>query len=304
MKGNLPVYGLKEFLPEAQRSLEVYVNDLSEHLAGHRFVNVPHSHQTYICVFFTSGEGTHQVDFETFDVLPGDIFLLVPGQVHNWTLSPDTGGYVFFHSSSFYQEYFRDHPLEGFPFFRFSSNYPRVRLQKEMIPVISGWFGTLLKEYHNATEFGAFRMALLINLIYIDLARVYRNPAEGSVNEKQNRAGKLTALVDKHFVSIKSPAYYAEMMNMTLRHLNRLCMQSLGKTTGDIIKERIILEAKRLLIYRQETVSEIAYALGFEDGAYFVRFFRTHTGLSPGRFRADRQHRLLGSRFTPPKGPA
>jgi AraC family transcriptional activator of pobA len=79
---------------------------------------------------------------------------------------------------------------------------------------------------------------------------------------------------------------YARRLGMTSPHLNRICREHLGDTALGIIHGRIILEAKRYLTFTTLSAKEVALALSFEDPAYFTRFFKQKTGLSPLGFRA------------------
>ena len=80
---------------------------------------------------------------------------------------------------------------------------------------------------------------------------------------------------------------YAELLNITPKHLTRSIKQSTGNTPMDFIQKMLILEAKVLLKETNHSVSEIAYQLSFEDTAYFNRFFKQHTGIAPASFRKN-----------------
>lgn len=297
MKGfetnKIPVFGIREFLPEQQAEEVVYVNDLKTHLSSHRFINVPHSHQTYITILFTRGKGIHQVDFKSYEVNPGDVFLLSPGQVHSWTLSADTDGFIVFHTEFFYNNLFKDRRIDNFPFFYLSHNHPLIRLKEAPLQGVIRLFKEMYDEYQDQADLRHFKIGSLINVMYIDLARLYTHDVFQTENEAQVRIRKFTKLVDEHYKTLKLPQAYAELMHMSTRHLSRLCNEILGKTTSDIIQQRVLLEAKRLLIHSQDSVSLIAYELGYEDVSYFIRFFRHKAGISPKQFREQKRSSLL-----------
>lgn len=94
-------------------------------------------------------------------------------------------------------------------------------------------------------------------------------------------------LIDKHFRTIKLPKEYAEFLYVTPNHLNALCQDLLGKTAGDLIRDRVLLEAKRLLTNADLTVTEVAYDLNFQDNSYFNRFFKKNVGVTPDDFRKN-----------------
>jgi AraC family transcriptional activator of pobA len=74
------------------------------------------------------------------------------------------------------------------------------------------------------------------------------------------------------------------MMNISERHLNRICKVCLNKTTSKIIAERIILEAKRMLVFSKNSVSQIAMELGYFENSYFSRLFKKNCGKTPLEF--------------------
>jgi len=92
-------------------------------------------------------------------------------------------------------------------------------------------------------------------------------------------------LINKHYRTIKLPKEYAELLYITPNHLNALCQDLLGKTAGELIRERVLLEAKRMLTNADLSVTQIAYELNFQDNSYFNRFFKKYTGITPDDFR-------------------
>ena len=100
---------------------------------------------------------------------------------------------------------------------------------------------------------------------------------------------KFNLLVEANFRSEHSVNYYAQRLNKSPKTLANLFALYKHKTPVQVIQERIIIEAKRLLYYTDKSVKQITYELGFEDPAYFSNFFKRHTSLSPGEFRNDKQ---------------
>ncbi|WP_291060157.1 MULTISPECIES: helix-turn-helix domain-containing protein [unclassified Empedobacter] len=75
------------------------------------------------------------------------------------------------------------------------------------------------------------------------------------------------------------------MLYITPNHLNALCKDVLATSAGELIRSRIVLEAKRLLVNKEISVTEIAYLLNFQDASYFVKFFKKYTEFTPEQFR-------------------
>lgn len=104
----------------------------------------------------------------------------------------------------------------------------------------------------------------------------------------EQRYKQLCDLIDKHYREHLSANRYAEMLNTTKMGLTRTCAAVSGKSVGELIQDRLVLEAQRFLIYTAAPASLIAYDLGFKDPAYFSRFFKRRVGMTPGQFRNQR----------------
>jgi AraC-like DNA-binding protein len=121
------------------------------------------------------------------------------------------------------------------------------------------------------------------------LSRLYLPPDQIKPHNQTQLAHtrRLELLIESHFREIKSPARYAEMMYMSERNLNRTIKLILNKTVSDLITDKVILEAKRMLIHTRLTVAQISFDLGYDDNSYFIRLFRKKTGKTPLKFQQD-----------------
>lgn len=103
-------------------------------------------------------------------------------------------------------------------------------------------------------------------------------------SRRQETFGRFRKLVEAHYLEHWPVAAYAEAIGVTESALNRLCRNLSGLSAFDLAQGRLVLEARRKLVYIAMPVANIAYELGFHDPAYFSRFFKRHTGLSPAAF--------------------
>ena len=101
-------------------------------------------------------------------------------------------------------------------------------------------------------------------------------------------------LLDGEYARLHTVDAYARALAVTAPHLSRVCRQARGRSASALIRDRQMLEARRLLAYTQIRVAEIAYELGYSDPAYFSRVFAAHTGLSPRAFRQGFTDRTAG----------
>lgn len=283
----LPIYDIADFHYLGKEN-NFYANDFISHLKQHHhLILAPHKHNFYLSVLFTKGSGIHEVDFNSYDIKPGRIFMLGPGQVHDWQLSKDIEGYVFFHTKEFYDLNFTFEKVENYPFFSCSSNSPLIVLKNTSRKKIEDIYKEIVEEYHHNKLMKFQKLCSLVNVLYITLAREYL-PQKGRTDQNLNylaKVSQLEGLIEKNFKTIKSPKEYAGMMHISEKHLNRVCKISLNKTASDLINDRIILEAKRMLVFSTNSVSEIIDELGYTDNSYFFRFFKKKTSQTPIEFK-------------------
>ena len=119
------------------------------------------------------------------------------------------------------------------------------------------------------------------------------NRYESHVNASQRITELFIELLDRQFpidyphavLNLRTPADYANRLSVHVNHLNKVIKDTTGKTTSEMIAERIIKECTQYLLHSNLSISEIAYSLGFETVSYFSKFYRKHTGKSPSEVR-------------------
>jgi len=285
----MPIYDIADFKYLGSGS-DFYANTFAEHLLQHdHMVLAPHRHGFYLSVLFTRGSGIHEVDFQTFDIQPGYIFLLSPGQVHHWKVSEDIDGYIVFHNKEFYDLNFTYERIEHFPFFGSSQNTPLIRLGHEQAIALTLQFRLIVDEYKSDYLMHFQKICSMLNVLYIDLARIYLPDKRPSKHRELQLAHiqRLNALIDSNFKDMKSPANYAKEMFMSEKNLNVICKIILNKTVSIVITDRVILEAKRMLIHTNMNIVEISLDLGYTDNSYFSRIFKKAAGVTALQFREN-----------------
>ena len=285
-KRTIPVYDIEAFQDTRDES-EFYANNIRLHIKKHnQMVLLPHKHDFYMSLLFTAGSGTHIIEFVKYKIEPGVVFMLGPGKVHTYELSDDIDGIIFFHTKEFFDLNFTFERVAQYPFFSSVRNSPLIVLPKPSTEKIEGLFNDIVGEYEGRNFMRLKIICSYIHLLYIALTRVY---LPEKLMDSQNlrylsKVQQLEDLIDKNFRTIKSVRSFAKLMFVSEKHLNRMVKTSLNKTTSDLISERIILEAKRELAFSEKNVSEIIDELGYDDSAYFFRFFKKKTSFTPSEF--------------------
>jgi AraC family transcriptional activator of pobA len=140
-----------------------------------------------------------------------------------------------------------------------------------------------------------YRIAMrgLLALIAVEVARLAgsRARAAGSALVLEPTGATVEALrklVEEHFHTERQLSFYADKLAMTIDRLNDHVRRATGVTAGHLIRQRVLTEAKRQLVFTSQPIHEIAYDLAFSDPSHFARFFRKQTGTTPHEFRAAR----------------
>ena len=149
----------------------------------------------------------------------------------------------------------------------------------------------LFEESSLAREGYRLAMRGLLALIAIEVVRLGVSRARSgtvTLSRADVRVDELRRLVDEHFRKERMISFYAEKLAMTPDRLNDHVKRATGVTAGHLIRQRVLTEAKRQLVFTNQAIHEIAYDLVFSDPSHFTRFFRKQTGMTPQAFRDGR----------------
>lgn len=285
MKQAIPVYDICTISAGHQHQ-----DLLAERLDGYlkknyQRVHQQHGHNFYHLVLFTKGNGAHTLDFTRFTVQPWQIYFMTPGQVHSWHFKEGTDGYVIHFAASFFDTFLTQHQyLEQFPFFSGNSGEQVLHIPAGGRNGVKAVFEQILEEAAGRNEADMIRVLLLQLFLLVNRA-TGKDTKKAVPQQKQLVLRNFRQLINKHYRRLRLPKEYAELLYITPNHLNALCQDLLGKTAGELIRERVLLEAKRLLTNEGLTVTQIASDLNFEDNSYFSRFFKKYAGVTAEEFR-------------------
>jgi AraC family transcriptional activator of pobA len=285
MKNGFPVYDICT-LSEYQQH-DILIDRFGPYLQKHHDLHFPHKHNFYHLVLFTKGSGTHAIDFKSFTVQTGQIYFMIPGQVHSWFFEGETDGYIINFSETFFNSFLlRPDYLTTLPFFSGNLDEMVINLQGITKKTVIALFEDIIKETTGHDRFSFDAIRVLMMRIFMLIARL--NDTAGSTSiptYNQTLLNNFRKLIEQHYTTIKLPKDYAALLYITPNHLNALCNDILGISAGEVIRQRVALEAKRLLVNPKLTVADIAGKLGFADNSYFTRFFKKQADTTPEEFR-------------------
>ena len=245
----------------------------------------PHSHDNLFQVLFVeSGRADMILETERENLPAPCIVNMPPRSVHGFSFSPETVGQIVTLPQFLVRELLvlspglhleldrvRIHPLAG-------DDASLARMRQ--------WFEAFRAEYAARHEGRVTVLMAILAQLLVWLAR-----AGGRVQgyEGRERFGerldRFHELIDRHFRERRPVSFYATRLGISTVQLNSTCRRRTGRSAQQLIHDRVLLEARRLLAYSDLDVGQISYALGFRDPSYFSRFFTRAQGSAPTDFR-------------------
>lgn len=264
----------------------LHLETIPARAALHQWHVRPHRHaQLTHVLLLTAGGGTLYLDGETLGF--GRAAIIVPmGLVHGFRFTPDADGFVLTLSDGFTA----DHCTGAAAAVRDRLEVPQVIETPEIAPLVP-LFRALDQELRWPGPASRAAVAALVTLILVGLARAEPNNAASVHPAAADRVilYRFRRLLETHLTDHWRVADYADALGVTPSRLTLVCRRTAGAAPQALIHTRLLLEAKRQLLYTGMSLSEIGYRLGFADPAYFSRFFTQRAGLSPKAYRQQKQ---------------
>ena len=243
--------------------------------------------QCGVFAFIVRGSASATINITKYSFEKNDVLLLEPGSfllIHEF--SEDALVYYLLFSSSFFEKHTFGNRMS---LTALQLRSPKLHLNEEHADVIEDMAKILFKA-SNATPpmLSSEKMIYIFNLLQSSFASYAKSSEDfriRPVDRKTEIYQDYCQLVLKHYHEWHHVNQYADAMRLTLPHLCATIKSVSERTAGDIITDAILTDAKAQLKITSLQVKEIALALGFENVAFFNRFFKAHTGLTPKSYR-------------------
>ncbi len=250
----------------------------------------PHRHDFYEVLYITGGAGTHYIDFNAYEIKPNTFYFISPGQVHYWETTVPIEGEILVFTSDFLllapSDYMVLHELS---FFHTVEGKPTLTVGEADHAHIQALFQSLAAEFRSNKFRTSSVLRAYLHILLIHIQRICAQQDDASDSPADNAAQSLTRqfkqLVAQPANLGQSVNDYASQLSVSVNHLNKIIKTTTGYTPGQLIRQEVVLEAKRLFRHTELNATEIAFRLGFTDPSYFGRYFKREVGVSPGQFR-------------------
>ncbi len=249
--------------------------------------DTPHRHSYYEILFIEEGQGIHEIDFHSFPISGPGLHFLTPGQVHLIHSSKPCQGYILAFSAEFYSFHCPNLALKKLPFFQPLQKQPIIAIDETERSYIHNLMENMVTEYL-APKPDQSIIGKYLGIILHKSSILSQNKMTAGINTNGKQSeliGRFQEMVEKNFLKIHEVQTYAKELDVSPDYLSKTIKRHLLISAQDYILEKLLLEAKRLLVFTQLTSKEIAYHINIEDPSYFSRIFKKKTGHTPNDYR-------------------
>lgn len=284
MKEKIQKYDFKEGLPQ---EFEIIDFDFLFNEFPYE-ITKPHRAEFYQILWFQKGSPTHLVDFNPIKIKPNSLLFVNKNSVQLFDNETSFSGKIILFTDSFFCKSEMDTKfIRSSILFNDLLAISQINVSNSIFATIFQQLETELKNLKDNYQSDILRNNLRNLLLQSERERRNQNFIELKKDADFDYSLILKDLLDKNFISHKKVSFYCQKMHLTSKRLNQATTKIFGKTPKEIIDDRVLLEAKRILAHTNESIKEIAFSLGFEEPTNFIKYFKKHTDKTPVEFRTE-----------------
>ena len=242
----------------------------------------------YEIYFITKGKGIFLLDEIHIPYEQGTVIFLPPHRRREWMAETETDLYAIFFEKEFIEQFFNDNLfVYRFHYFHNYNTPFHLKAEKKQFKKYLEKVKELKSEIENLINDSNHLLRSVLYYLLIKLNRQYvdQHQIKGELFENIEVLNFIR-LLDKNFLKMQRVNDYTQMLGISRTYLNKR-LKSFGHSASDLINARILIEAKKELLYTNLTVNEIAFDLNFSEASNFNRYFKKMTGLTPNQFRIE-----------------
>ena len=267
-------------------SLKDYVGDTA--------YPMPYSRKDYYKISLITGKNRVYYADKTLEVTDNMLLFANPQIPYNWEpLQPRQEGAFCVFTDAFFNGYGN---IKEYPLFQ-PEGTPVLSLQNDEVAQVRVIYQKMFQELASDYPYKYDVLRNLVSELIHTALKLRPAQLQKVVKSDSNAADRITALflelVERQFpiespmqrIHFRTPGEYAGQLNVHINHLNKVLKETTGKTTSQLLAERLTMEARAMLKHTHWNISEISWCLGFEDPSHFIKFFKKNTQTTPTGFR-------------------
>jgi AraC family transcriptional activator of pobA len=284
----IPSYSLYGETPGTIRPTDaLHIEDIQSRSRKYLWKIGSHRHTGLCqCVYVTAGPVVAEIEGSQAEFEGPAVIIIPAGAVHGFGFHAESQGYVL--TISLDRLLSMASSLHQAPIAALFLMPRAIGLASDPLLAAraAGLFDNLIQEFRQPESPSPQVGWLACSVLWILASGIHATTAMPPPDRYElDRLRRFRLLVETHYQKHWPVKRYARQLALSESSLNRICRNLTGGTAFDIVQQRLALEARRRLVYVAGSVAAIAAELGFKDAAYFCRFFRRHTGVSPTEFR-------------------
>ncbi len=255
----------------------------------------PNRREFYKALLITKGTGVFTMGLNTYYIDEPTLLFIHPNDIISWkNLSEESGGFYVLFKKSFISKHLQLKAIiDKYGLFSDKSKSV-IRLTESEVPRISQYFEKMQEEEQDETsEFREDSMQAFLQLLMVESMKVARFPKPDEVTEDYSNIHQFFDLLERETsginyanpIRIKTAKEFANDLQMHPNYLNAVLKKHTGQNASTHIRNRILDEAKALLVQTDWSLQDISYSVGFAEQPNFSQFFKKNTGFTPAEFR-------------------
>ena len=266
--------------------LHFEVNDMAKYYQKWKEpASVPHRHSFYQVIWFTSA-GQHFVDYEVIEHPANTILFIADNQVHHFCNESPNKGFLFHFNDYFIQ---KSSPvlMDRYAISIFGElGISSIHLEKSQTEKFQAVTDLIIDEVEHKSYNHSDQVFHLFQVFLMEIERILN--AKQNKEERQDDYNIVVAfkkLIHQNLDQHLNIETYAAELNTNVKKLTAICKTYLALTPANFVKQRKVLEAKRMLSNQNIAIQNVAFSLGFDQPTYFTKYFKKEVGLTPKEFQ-------------------
>jgi AraC-like DNA-binding protein/quercetin dioxygenase-like cupin family protein len=253
---------------------------------------VLHRHDYYNIYFIEKGIGSHVVDYNKYDISDLQLYFILPGQIHQLLFDSEPKGFIVSFTDDFIiANSIPEYLINDIYLFDDYGESPPLSIHNDALLTYHNIFHQMESYLDLSARYTSDAVGALVKLLLIQCnnhCSMFKSDNPQYFETTNHLLREFKRLLNLHFTENHKVGDYASKLAVTSDYLNKTIKSITGKTAKEHIQAKLILEAKRALLFMSKpSVKELSYSLGFDESAHFNNFFKKQTGLTPFEFKSS-----------------
>ena len=264
---------------------------LDEKAVAHLNFNTPvqHRHAYHEIIWIRQGSALHVLDGESLDFSKHTLVCVPACRIHKLYPSSDCKTTAIKFKKEFLQ-------LTSHMIFSLNNAHNVIQMNQEQAAIIEGYIGLMSYEYTHPTPYSHEKLQHLVSvfILFIEELRLFQSQSDPKdLTQTQSIWAQFNTILEEKFKIEHRVSFYASYLNVSTRKLGEIVRYYTGKCVSEVIDDRLIVEARRMILISDLSIKEIGFELGFAEHSYFTKVFKKLTGITPTEFKQSDIDSLL-----------